>query len=76
MDFPSLITTLEISKLLQLCFCAVGVGMAKTGLGGLGLLVVPIMAGIFGAKASTGILLVILISADIFGVKFYHRHYC
>ncbi len=48
--------------------------MAKTGLGGLGLLVVPIMAGIFGAKASTGILLIILISADIFGVKFYHRH--
>ena len=55
-----LITTLETSKLLQLCFCAVGVGMAKTGLGGLGLLVVPIMAGIFGAKASTGILLIIL----------------
>ena len=74
MDFPTLITSLETSELFQLCLCAIGVGMAKTGLGGLGLLVVPVMASIFGAKASTGILLIILISADIFGVKFYHRH--
>ena len=70
MDFPFLITTLTTSKFLQLCFCAVGVGMAKTGLGGLGLLVVQLMAGFFGAKASRGILGIILISADIFAVIF------
>ena len=28
--------------------CAMGIGMAKTGLGGLGMIVVPVMANIFG----------------------------
>jgi len=65
---------LGYEKLIQVFFCAMGIGMAKTGLGGIGLLVVPIMAGIFGAKSSTGILLIILILADIFGVGYYHRH--
>ena len=40
--------------------CAMGIGMAKTGLGGLGMVVVPVMANIFGAKSSTGILLILL----------------
>ena len=57
-----------------MAFCAIGIGMAKTGLGGIGLLVVPIMASIFGAKPSTGILLIILIIADFFGVIYYHQH--
>ena len=54
--------------------CAIGIGMAKTGLGGLGMLVVPVLANIFGAKSSTGILLILLIMADIFGVRYYHMH--
>ncbi len=48
--------------------------MAKTGLGGLGLLVVPLLANVFGSKSSTGILLILLIMADFFGVYYYHRH--
>ncbi len=48
--------------------------MAKTGLGGLGMIVVPVMANIFGAKSSTGILLLLLIMADFFGVRYYHKH--
>jgi len=54
--------------------CAIGIGMAKTGLGGLGMVVVPVLANIFGAKSSTGILLLLLIMADIFGVRYYHMH--
>ena len=54
--------------------CAMGIGMAKTGLGGLGKVVVPVMANIFGAKSSTGILLILLILADFFGVRYYHMH--
>jgi|TARA_B100001996_G_scaffold377618_1_gene360519 uncharacterized membrane protein YfcA len=50
------------------------VGMAKTGLGGLGLVVVPLLANVFGSKSSTGILLILLIMADFFGVYYYHRH--
>ena len=48
--------------------------MAKTGLGGLGMIVVPVLANIFGSKSSTGILLLLLIMADFFGVYYYHRH--
>ena len=59
---------------LWLILCAVFIGMSKTGLGGLGMLVVPIMASVFGAKESTGIVLPMLIMADFFGVGYYHRH--
>ncbi len=65
---------LDIYEWLQLLFCAIGIGMAKTGLGGIGLLIVPVMAGIFGAKSSTGIVLILLIMADLFGVGYYHQH--
>jgi hypothetical protein len=55
-------------------FFALCIGMAKTGLGGAGMLVVPIMAQIFGARSSTGLVLLLLIMADFFGVGYYHRH--
>ena len=38
------------------------------------MVVVPVMANIFGAKSSTGILLLLLIMADFFGVRYYHMH--
>ena len=66
--------SLDFYEWVQLLFCAIGIGMAKTGLGGIGLLIVPVMAGIFGAKSSTGIVLFLLIMADIFGVAYYHQH--
>ncbi len=65
---------LTSSQLLWVLFCALCVGLAKTGLSGLGLLVVPIFAGVFGARASTGVLLPMLIMADVFAVIYYHRH--
>lgn len=54
--------------------CGVLIGMAKTGLSGAGLLIVPVMAGIFGGKPSVGLVLPMLIVADIFAVKYYSRH--
>ena len=59
---------------ISLLIIAILIGMAKTGLGGLGMIVVPVLANIFGAKSSTGILLILLIMADIFGVQNYQRH--
>lgn len=50
------------------------VGLSKTGLPGLGLVFVPLMAIAFGAKASTGLLLPILNMGDLFAVGFYRRH--
>ena len=54
--------------------CALFVGMAKTGVAGVGMLIVPILATIFGGKSSAGILLPMLSMADIFAVSYYHRH--
>jgi len=54
--------------------CAVLIGMSKTGLGGFGLLVVPILASVFGGRPSVGLLLPILIFADVFAVSYYNRH--
>lgn len=54
--------------------CALFVGMAKTGVAGIGMLIVPILAEIFGGRVSTGILLPMLSIADIFAVAYYNRH--
>lgn len=54
--------------------CAALIAMAKTGLSGAGLMVVPILAGVFGGRPSTGILLPMLIMADWFAVSWYNRH--
>ena len=53
---------------------AVLIGISKTGISGAGLVAVPVLAGIFGGKSSTGIVLPMLIMADIFAVKYYNRH--
>jgi uncharacterized membrane protein YfcA len=52
---------------------AVLTGLSKTGIAGLGILTVAIFASILPAKASTGILLIVLISADIVAVRLYRR---
>ncbi len=54
--------------------CALLVGMSKVGVPGVSMLVVPALAIVFGGKASAGILLPMLMMADIFAVSYYHRH--
>ena len=48
--------------------------MAKSGIKGIGIIIVVILAFVFGEKSSTGILLPLLISADIFAVTYYNKH--
>lgn len=52
---------------------AIFVGMSKTGIQGLTILTVPLLAMTFGAKPSTGLMLPILCFADIIGVCYYRR---
>ena len=59
---------------VQAALAAVLVGFSKTGVPGLGILIVPLIAGIVGAKASTGLLLPMLLFADFFAVGYYKRH--
>lgn len=57
-----------------ICLVSLLVGMAKTGVHGAGMLAVPLLAAVFGGKMSSGLLLPVLIIADVFGVRYYHRH--
>jgi len=66
--------SLPYTHLVLIAICAILSGMSKTGVPGISMVVVPVMAMIFGGKASTGVLLPILITADVFAVIYYHRH--
>jgi uncharacterized membrane protein YfcA len=55
--------------------CAFMVGVAKTGVPGLGIMVVPLMVLVVGdAKLSNGVLLPMLCAADAFAVVYFRRH--
>jgi uncharacterized membrane protein YfcA len=49
-------------------------GIAKGGIKGLGAIITTFFAIAFGSKASTGILMPLLIVGDVFAVIYYHRH--
>ena len=57
-----------------LVVAALLVGFSKTGVGGVTMLIVPLLASAFGGKASTGILLPMLITGDVLAVGYYHQH--
>jgi uncharacterized membrane protein YfcA len=65
---------LSSSDWILLFMCSLFVGMSKAGVPGISMVVVPIIAMLFGGKQSTGVLLPLLIMADVFGVSYYHRH--
>lgn len=50
------------------------IGFTKAGISGSGLLIVTILASIFHAKPSVGLILPMLCVADIFAIKYYHHH--
>ncbi len=64
---------LDLAGWIVVSLAAVMVGIAKTGIPGVGILAVPLMAIVLPEKRSTGVLLGILILADVFAV-IYHRH--
>lgn len=66
--------SLSVTQWVLLGICGLLIGMSKTGLSGVGLMVVPILANAFGGRPSVGLLLPILIFADVFAVSWYNRH--
>ncbi|MHC5059700.1 MAG: sulfite exporter TauE/SafE family protein [Planctomycetota bacterium] len=59
---------------IVLALSAFLVGVSKTGIPGLSILPVPLMALVLPAKASVGVLLPMLIFADLFAAGYYRRH--
>src|SRR5436190_11946573 len=53
---------------------ALMVGITKTGVPGIGILVVPLMAIVFGGRLSVGATLPLLIFGDVFAVLWYRQH--
>ena len=74
MTFEIASYSFTLYQLAVLGLAAALIGMAKTGVHGAGMISIPLLALVFGAKASTGITLPILIMADLFAVYYYHRH--
>lgn len=62
------LTTLDI---LLVALGAAGVGFSKSGFAGVGMIHVVIFAFVFGARASTGILLPLLIVGDLCAVRLF-----
>jgi uncharacterized protein len=61
-------------QFILLLSVALFIGMSKTGVHGAGMLAVPLLANIFGGQLSSGVMLPMLVLADVFGVWYYHRH--
>ncbi|MBP9913622.1 MAG: sulfite exporter TauE/SafE family protein [Opitutaceae bacterium] len=53
---------------------ALAIGVAKTGIGGLGMLAVVIFANLLPAREASGVVLPMLVFADVFAVLAYRRH--
>lgn len=54
-------------------FCTVLIGVSKTGIQNVGTFAVPLFALLFGAKYSTGIVLILLCMADLLAVIYYRK---
>ena len=68
------IHSLAAGQWIVLAAGAFFIGLSKTGLPGAGILAVPIIAAVIPAKASTGMVLPMLIVGDLFAVYWYRRH--
>lgn len=66
--------SLTIEQWLVGALAALLIGYSKTGVPGVGILVVPLMAMVFPGRASIGTTLLLLIAADVFAVTWYRRY--
>ena len=65
---------LSVYDWLLTILVAMLVGFSKSGIKGISIIIVTILALIFGSKSSTGVLLPFLIIGDIVAVIYYTRH--
>jgi uncharacterized protein len=72
-SFQHAIAQLSLAEGAVLAIAALCIGLAKTGIPNLGMATVPLAAWMFGGKLSTGIMLPMLIVADLMAVSMYAR---
>ncbi len=69
-----MLSALSIVDIITVAAAAFVLGLSKSGIKGISIIIVALMVFVFDAKASTGILLPMLIVGDIFAVIYYNRH--
>ena len=67
-------TEFTVSQWWLMAAGALIIGLAKSGLPGLGILAVPLFASIIPARDSTGFILPMLVAGDIIGVVYFRQH--
>ncbi len=73
MDYLLQMMDLDLFQWMIVILVAFLVGFSKTGIGGVTMLTIPILASVFGGKDSTGILLPMLLVGDIFAIWYYRK---
>lgn len=73
MDIFFAVTGQDWREWAGILIAAVLIGLSRTSISGFGILAVPVMAALFGGKASTGVILPMLITADIFAIIYFRR---
>jgi uncharacterized membrane protein YfcA len=68
------VTHLTTPQWLLAVAAALGVGLSKGGLAGIGLFHVVVFAFLFGARDSTGVVLPLLLAADVCAVTAFQQH--
>jgi len=64
----------SIGEWILAIVAALGVGIGKAGLSGMGMFHVLVFAFLFGARASTGVVLPLLLVGDVVAVRTFHQH--
>jgi uncharacterized membrane protein YfcA len=65
---------LTLNLVIVLAIVGFLIGLSKTAFGGLGLVSAAILANFIPARESTGVLLILLITGDLFAIKLYFKH--
>lgn len=71
---PTLVSEIPITSWTLAFIAAFVIGVSKSGIKGIAIIIVTFMALAFGAKNSTGLIVPLLIVGDIFAVIYYNRH--
>ncbi|QXP56702.1 sulfite exporter TauE/SafE family protein [Cellulophaga sp. HaHa_2_95] len=72
--YLTLSTTIPQSSWILAFLAAIILGISKSGIKGIAIIIVTLMAIAFGARESTGLIVPLLIIGDIFAVIYYNRH--
>ncbi|MBO0591115.1 sulfite exporter TauE/SafE family protein [Cellulophaga sp. E16_2] len=72
--YLTLSSNISQSSWILAFLAAIILGISKSGIKGIAIIIVTLMAIAFGAKESTGLIVPLLIAGDIFAVIYYNRH--